>query len=44
MQVIEEELTPFGFINTGTEDQTFVDGDGQVWSSQDKEDSNFTFL
>jgi hypothetical protein len=44
MQVIEEELTPFGFINTGTEDQTFVDGAGQVWSSQDKEDSNFTFL
>lgn len=44
MQVIEEELTPFGFINTGTEEEKFVDGSGQVWSSQDKEHSNFTFL
>ena len=32
IKMIEEEVTPFGFINTGEEeDKTFVDGTGQVW-------------
>lgn len=44
MQVIEEELTPFGFINTGAEEETFVDGSGQQWSTETDRDSNFTFL
>ena len=44
MQVIEEELTPFGFINTGAEEETFVDGSGQKWSTETYRDSNFSFL
>jgi hypothetical protein len=34
MQAIEDELTPFGFINTGSEDEIEIDGSGQVWSKQ----------
>lgn len=45
MQVIEEELTPFGFINTGIEEEKFVDGSGQMWETESREkDSNFSFL
>lgn len=45
MQVIEEELTPFGFINTGTEEEKFVDASGQVWETETNGmNSNFTFL
>ena len=29
---IEEELTPFGIVNTGMEVETFVDQSGQMWS------------
>ena len=33
--MIEEELTPFGFIDDGVNDTdgTYVDGTGQVWST-----------
>jgi hypothetical protein len=30
--MIEEEVTPFGFINTGEEENQFVDTSGQVWN------------
>lgn len=37
IKMIEEEVTPFGFINNGEdEDKTFVDGSGQVWEEIDK--------
>lgn len=36
IKMIEEEVTPFGFINTGEdEEQTFVDSTGQVWTQTD---------
>ena len=31
MREIEEELTPFGIVNTGMEREMFVDSDGQRW-------------
>ena len=33
--MIDEELTPFGFIDDGVNDvdRTYVDGTGQVWST-----------
>ena len=31
LREIEEELTPFGFINNGLESDTFVDTGGQMW-------------
>lgn len=33
MKSIEENLTPFGFINTGLDDDVIVDGSGQVWNT-----------
>lgn len=46
MQVIEEELTPFGFINNGIENENFVDASGQVWETDsiNEKQSNFSFL
>lgn len=45
MQVIEEELTPFGFINNGIEEEKFVDGTGQLWESDSiDQSSKFSFL
>ena len=32
MQAIEDELTPFGFINNGDDDVIEIDGSGQIWS------------
>jgi hypothetical protein len=32
---LEESLTPFGFIDNGEEDKTFVDDSGQSWSIGD---------
>ena len=32
MKQLEEDVLPFGFISDGTENETFVDGDGQVWT------------
>ena len=37
MRQIEEEVLPFGFINDGSEDKTFIDDDGTIWVS----DSDF---
>jgi hypothetical protein len=31
MREIEEELTPFGIMNTGLEPETFLDRSGQMW-------------
>ena len=31
MQMLEDELLPFGYIPDAIEDERFVDGDGQVW-------------
>lgn len=43
MQNIEDELTPFGFINDGQEEEKFVDGSGQVWKTEDNS-SKYSFL
>lgn len=43
MQIIEDELTPFGFINDGQEEEKFVDGSGQVWAAEDNS-SKYSFL
>ncbi len=32
MREIEDDLTPFGFIETGLEAETFVDNTGQTWT------------
>ena len=32
MKMLEDELTPFGFINDGQEDTSFVDQDGTRWN------------
>ena len=32
MTQIEEELTPFGIIDNGTEEETFVDSGGDLWA------------
>ena len=39
IQDIEDELTPFGIISTGLEEDSFVDSSGQVW--QKDQDSIF---
>jgi hypothetical protein len=33
IQMIEEEMTPFGIIDDGIEDEQFVDKNGQVWET-----------
>ena len=33
MKSIEENLTPFGFINNGLDNDVIVDGSGQVWNT-----------
>jgi len=32
IRMIEDEVTPFGFINTGEEETQFVDSSGQTWN------------
>lgn len=34
IKMIEDEVTPFGFINNGEEDEKFVDSSGQVWYNE----------
>jgi len=34
IKMIEEEVTPFGFINNGEEEAFFKDASGQVWETQ----------
>lgn len=41
IRMIEDEVTPFGFINTGEEETQFVDSSGQTWSIDDRK---FDFL
>jgi hypothetical protein len=31
MQMMEDDILPFGFINDATEEENFVDSEGQVW-------------
>jgi len=33
IKMIEEEVTPFGFINNGEEEVFFTDNSGQVWET-----------
>ena len=30
---IEQDMAPFGFMSDGTENETFVDSNGDVWST-----------
>lgn len=41
IEMIENELTPFGIINDGQQDSTFVDASGQLWAQDDKYKSDF---
>jgi hypothetical protein len=41
IKMIEDEVTPFGFINTGEEETQFVDSSGQTWTTDDRK---FDFL
>ena len=34
-EAIEEDMAPFGFINDGTAEDTFVDADGDVWHTDE---------
>jgi hypothetical protein len=34
IKMIEEEITPFGFINNGDEETQFADMSGQVWHTE----------
>ena len=38
---IEQDMAPFGFINTGLEDSTFVDKDGEVWHTDEYGDRSY---
>ena len=41
IKMIEEEVTPFGFINTGEDENSFVDGSGQVWEEEKSQKYDF---
>ena len=38
---IEQDMAPFGFINTGLEDTQFVDKDGDVWHTDEYGDRSY---
>ena len=38
---IEQDMAPFGFIETGLEDTTFVDKDGDVWHTDEYGDRSY---
>jgi len=38
---IEQDMAPFGFIQTGLEDTTFVDKDGEVWHTDEYGDRSY---
>jgi len=38
---IEQDMAPFGFINTGLEDTQFVDKDGEVWHTDEYGDRSY---
>jgi hypothetical protein len=35
METLEQDMLPFGLIDDGLEQQTFVDNDGQKWDVVD---------
>jgi hypothetical protein len=41
IKMIEEEVTPFGFINNGDEEDQLVDAGGQVWNVENYHKSDF---
>ena len=41
IKMIEEEVTPFGFINNGDEEDQLVDAGGQVWQVENYHKSDF---
>ena len=41
IKMIEDEVTPFGFINNGEEETQFVDSSGQTWTTDERK---FDFL
>ena len=41
IQMIEEEITPFGIIDDGQDDKTYVDASGQVWEHDDRYKTDF---
>jgi hypothetical protein len=41
IKMIEEEMTPFGFINNGEEQNQLVDAGGQVWNIENYHKSDF---
>ena len=44
MKQIEDDMTPFGFIDDGvnnTENQSYIDNTGQSWEVVDNEDSSW---
>ena len=41
IKMIEEEMTPFGFINNGEEQNQLVDAGGQVWQVENYHKSDF---
>jgi hypothetical protein len=42
IEMIEQEVTPFGIIDTGEEENSFVDGSGQLW--QEEKPQKYDFL
>ncbi len=38
---IEQDMAPFGFINTGLEDTQFIDKDGDVWHTDEYGDRSY---
>ena len=38
---IEQDMAPFGFINTGLEDTSFVDNEGDVWHTDEYGDRSY---
>jgi hypothetical protein len=41
IKMIEEEVTPFGFINNGEDENQMVDVNGQVWQVDSYQKSDF---
>jgi hypothetical protein len=41
IEMIENEVTPFGIIDDGQQEETYVDASGQVWTSDEKYKSDF---
>ena len=35
---IEQDMAPFGFIDDGFGDDTFIDGDGELWAYGDTQE------